>query len=401
MLESPDLTEPPLEEQFVRTDGTVIDVEVMATATQYEGKPAVMVVFRDITERKKMETALLENEKNYRDLYDNAPNAYYTVSPHGMITQCNYRAGEILGVPSTGLIGKKIADFYANTPAGKEKARRLFGAFRHGKEILQEELQMQRADGSLIWIHLTVNAIRNSSGTITGSRTIITDISSRKLAEDALRVASDKLQLLSGITRHDIRNQILTIRGAVALIESDGQDQKLKKCTGIAKKALDAIASQIEFTKEYGTLGTKEPRWQNAGEVFSAATRHFLMQDIALTLPDTGYEIFADLLLEKAFYNLIDNALRHGGEVTAIGLSFRETTEGLSVVVGDNGRGVTDADKELIFRKGFGKNTGLGLFFVREILAITGITIKESGEPEKGARFEILVPKGLFRPVAP
>ena len=401
MLESPDQIEPPIEEQFVRNDGSIIDVEVMATTTQYEGKPAVMVVFRDITERKKMETALLENEKNFRDLYDNAPNAYYTINPDGLITQCNYRAGEILGVPSTEMIGKKISDFYANTPAGKEKAHRLFGAFRHGKGILHEELQMQRADGGLIWINLTVNTIQNSSGTITGSRTIITDISSRKLAEAALRVASDKLQLLSGITRHDIRNQIFTLRGAIALIEKDGQGQDLEKFAGIAKSALNTIESQIEFTREYGSLGTKAPLWQNAGDVFRSATRHFLMSDVALSIPGTGYEVFADLLLEKAFYNLIDNTLRHGGEVTTIDISFCETTEGLLVILEDNGRGVPSTDKELIFGKGFGKHTGLGLFFVREILAITGITIQESGEPEKGARFAILVPKGLFRPASP
>jgi signal transduction histidine kinase len=43
------------------------------------------------------------------------------------------------------------------------------------------------------------------------------------------------------------------------------------------------------------------------------------------------------------------------------------------------------------------KNTGLGLFLSREILAITGITITENGTPGKGARFEITVPEGMYR----
>jgi signal transduction histidine kinase len=46
---------------------------------------------------------------------------------------------------------------------------------------------------------------------------------------------------------------------------------------------------------------------------------------------------------------------------------------------------------------GFGKNNGLGLALSREILSITGITIKETGEPGKGARFEMTVPKGMYR----
>ncbi len=59
--------------------------------------------------------------------------------------------------------------------------------------------------------------------------------------------------------------------------------------------------------------------------------------------------------------------------------------------------GITVEDKKRLFTRGFGKNTGLGLFLSREILAITGITITENGTPGKGARFEITVPKGMYR----
>jgi signal transduction histidine kinase len=63
----------------------------------------------------------------------------------------------------------------------------------------------------------------------------------------------------------------------------------------------------------------------------------------------------------------------------------------------DDGAGIPAQDKENIFRRGFGKHTGLGLFLSREILAITGITIRENGEPGKGVRFEILVPRDMYR----
>ena len=59
--------------------------------------------------------------------------------------------------------------------------------------------------------------------------------------------------------------------------------------------------------------------------------------------------------------------------------------------------GILSADKKRLFTRGFGKNTGLGLFLSREILAITGITIIENGEPGKGARFEITVPAGMWK----
>ena len=59
--------------------------------------------------------------------------------------------------------------------------------------------------------------------------------------------------------------------------------------------------------------------------------------------------------------------------------------------------GISPDQKESIFERGYGKNTGMGLFLAREILAITGITIAETGKPGKGARFEITVPAGMWQ----
>ncbi|MEI7858101.1 MAG: ATP-binding protein, partial [Methanomicrobiales archaeon] len=108
-------------------------------------------------------------------------------------------------------------------------------------------------------------------------------------------------------------------------------------------------------------------------------------------------EILADSMLERVFFNLFDNSVRHGGRVTGITVRCEREPDEILVIVEDNGTGVPASDKEKIFGRGFGKNTGLGLFLVREILSITGITIKETGVYGKGARFEITVPKGMYR----
>jgi signal transduction histidine kinase len=83
--------------------------------------------------------------------------------------------------------------------------------------------------------------------------------------------------------------------------------------------------------------------------------------------------------------------------MTEIHITSREEGGALVLVFEDNGIGIPQKDKNRLFTKGFGKNTGLGLFLSREILSITGITITENGEPGKGARFEITVPKGMYR----
>ena len=86
-----------------------------------------------------------------------------------------------------------------------------------------------------------------------------------------------------------------------------------------------------------------------------------------------------------------------GGTVTTISISTRKDGDRLVILVEDDGAGIADDEKERIFERGYGKNTGLGLFLAREILAITGISISETGVPGKGARFEITVPEGRWR----
>jgi len=111
----------------------------------------------------------------------------------------------------------------------------------------------------------------------------------------------------------------------------------------------------------------------------------------------TRTEMFADPLFVKLCYNVIDNAVRYGGKIKTIRFSLKEHDGDHIVVCEDDGDGVPANEKEQIFARGFGKNTGLGLAISREILDITGITIRETGEPGKGAQFEMAVPNGAYR----
>jgi signal transduction histidine kinase len=94
------------------------------------------------------------------------------------------------------------------------------------------------------------------------------------------------------------------------------------------------------------------------------------------------------------FYNLAENSIRHGKQVRWIRLSCEIDGDGRLILLEDDGVGVPEEDKERIFERGFGNNTGMGLFLAREIAKITGITITETGS--NGARFEIRVPSGRW-----
>ena len=217
-------------------------------------------------------------------------------------------------------------------------------------------------------------------------------------SQDAFETANKKLNLLSSITRHDIRNQLLALMGFIGLAKMKTTDPDLLKYIEREEIATLAIQRQIEFTKNYEEIGVRAPQWQDVG-VHANALRSLIPPDeIEMKVAVEGLEVFADPLLGKVFETFIDNSRRHGERVRHISFSIMQYgLDYLALVYEDDGVGVHETEKDRIFEKGFGKNTGLGLFLSREILSITGIGIKENGMYGKGARFEILVPKGKYR----
>ena len=158
------------------------------------------------------------------------------------------------------------------------------------------------------------------------------------------------------------------------------------------------MREQIEFTREYQQLGVESPVWQEVNTVIRRAQSHLDLKSVRLE-NDTGMlEVFADPMLEKVFYNLFDNAMKYGGDrMTVLKVSSFPRGSELALVIEDDGAGITDGDRTRLFERGFGRNTGLGLFLSREILAITDISIEETGTEGRGARFEIRVPPGKHR----
>jgi len=157
--------------------------------------------------------------------------------------------------------------------------------------------------------------------------------------------------------------------------------------------AVQKIQRQIEFTREYENLGVERAVWLNIRKLIdkSADDRIKLYNNCENIL------IKADPMLEKVFANLMDNTIRHGVSATEVHTTCIISDSELKIIWEDNGEGVAESEKEKIFDRGIGKNTGFGLFLTREILSTTGITVKETGKEGQGARFEIIVPIGAWR----
>ncbi|HOT02639.1 MAG TPA: CHASE4 domain-containing protein [Methanolinea sp.] len=224
-------------------------------------------------------------------------------------------------------------------------------------------------------------------------------ITAERAARESARIANEKLVLLSKITRHDILNQITVIRGFADLSrDSLPSDSPVTPFINRISSASAAIEEQLAFTREYELGGDHaKPAWFNIHDLASGIVRKMPLGEIDVDIDTGDLEIYSDPLLERVIFNLVDNSLSHGEKVTRIRFTFHEEEGSGVLVYEDDGIGIPSHQKGLVFEQGFGRKRGLGLFLTRGILSVTGIKISETGVPGEGARFEIRVPKGMYR----
>lgn len=226
---------------------------------------------------------------------------------------------------------------------------------------------------------------------------IATELDRRKTAEQALIIANNKLNKLSTITRHDILNQVTSIRAYAYLAGQTDDSEEISRYMERIQKQSRVIEDMIAFSRDYHALGINESSWQNLKKVIQDSVIVPFGDKISLTEEGTDVEILADPLLIKVFFNLADNSLSHGGPGgEKIHISFSSEGGAGKITFRDEGSGVPDDEKEVIFTQGYGTKTGLGLFLIREILAISGISITETGRYGEGVCFEILIPAEQF-----
>lgn len=408
-------TRSPSEKEMSISDRDGEGITVTAKYTIYidsGGSDFVVGIFRDISERKKMEEAITESEARLNSVLQGSPLMQFVIDTDHRVISWNRAIETFSSISAEEMIGTRnhwkpfyssphpmLADVLVDDDArellqrmekGLTKARHLEGAYE-GTAFFPE------MGSSGKWLYYSAAPVRNSKGVIIGAVETLDEITERKKIDSALKLTLKKLKLLSSITRHDILNKLTILSGSLFIISDNTSDPVVLEQIQLAKRTANIIQRQIAFTREYEELGVKEPLWQGLYDVISSAAREVTTSSISLELAPTRMEIFADPLFIKVFLNMFENARLHGKTVTRIRIHEEITDAGAIITIADDGAGIPNDEKNLIFEQGFGKNTGHGLFLSREILTITGMTIIETGKPGAGAVFEISVPPGGYR----
>jgi PAS domain S-box-containing protein len=343
------------------------------------------------------ERALRASESRLRTLVQTIPDLVWLKDADGIYLTCNSVFERFFGAKESDIVGKTDYDFLDRDLADffRKNDRTAMEA---GMPTTNDEWVVFKDDGHRAYLETIMTPMIDEQGMLIGVLGLGRDMTNRKLVEDALHEANRKLNILSGVTRHDIRNQLMALSGNLTLFMKKqtaySSDENLKKAEAAARR----ISAMIQFTKEYEDIGIRIPIWQDVRDLVNTTFHDSQSEKVALVneIPD-GMEVFADPLITKVFHNLIDNAVRHGGRVTTIRFSVEDRRDERTIICEDDGAGISGEIKNNLFARGDLKDHGFGLFISREILAITGITISEESRPGQGARFALTIPPGKFR----
>ncbi len=373
-----------------RKNGEVFPVAIHGRVFNWKGNNVQVSAIQDITVRQNTEKALIESEQRYRVLAEHAFDGVMVQDFSGTILYVNPSIVSMFGFSGAEeILGQNALSLVA--PESRTMVMRDMQNVIAGRGGHIQKYKAMKKDRTTILIESVGTSItyRGEAANIIALR----DITDRERVEDSLRRANAKLSLLNSVTRHDVNNQVHALLGYIQLAEMQNTDPMVTDFLNKAEVAGSHITRQLDFTRMYQDLGLKDPLWQDLRRLVDRAAP----KTIEFINDSRNIEIFSDPMLENVFVNLFDNAIRHGEHVTRIAIWCMEAENGILIVVEDNGAGVPLSLKTKIFDKGFGKHTGFGLFLAREVLAITGMSILETGVHGKGARFEIYVPNGTFR----
>jgi PAS domain S-box-containing protein len=333
-----------------------------------------------------------EGEKSCGAYYNSQAGVFSYDRETLKIRDANRKFAGMIHYECENLLKSSLPDIIPN----REEREGFLAKVRDLRRVGDIEVQFRGYDGSTRWA-LVSAAETGEPGVIC----TVVDITDNKLSQEALTQANKKLNLLNNVTRHDILNQLTVLIGYLELSRQDVTDERLRSYIVKERKAADTIKSQILFTRDYQNIGVHSPQWQNIAETVSLATASIDVGQVRIHARLPPIEVYADPLLEKVFFNLIDNSIRHGEHVTEVTIRSETSKDTLQIIIEDNGTGVPEREKERIFRREYFKNTGFGLFLSREILAITNLSILENGTYGEGARFVITVPRSGYRDTLP
>jgi PAS domain S-box-containing protein len=374
--------------------GESIPLELSVSTYKRKGRViGIEVIHRKIAERKKAEQTILESQKKFERLFMDNPEPAVYLDRNFHIMDINPRFTTLFGYSLEEVKGKHINDI-AVPKEKMEEAEMLDKKAANG--IVYFDTVRKRKDGALIPVSISAAPLIVNNQLL-GHVAVYKDISELKKAEHELATMNEKLQVVGGLTRHDVRNKLSVITGNIYLNKKRMADHP--DVLGSYKdmeSACEQIVRIFDFAKDYEMLGVEELAYVDMEDAVQKAVSLFSdLKGVKVLNECYGLTVLADSLLRSLFYNLIDNSLKYGQKLSRIRIYYEKKDGELKLNYEDDGVGIAWDAKPKIFDEGYttGKGSGYGLYLVKRMMEVYGWAIQETGTPGKGARFTIAIPK--------
>jgi PAS domain S-box-containing protein len=411
----------------VRKDGSRFWANVVISAIHEDG---VLVGFgkvsRDLTtrrlaeERARARAAELEAANaelaEYRRLVTSVRDyAIFMLDPDGRIHSWNQGARELKGYEPEEVIGRHFSVFYtAEDRARDHPDAELEIARRAGR--YEEEGWRVRKDGTTFWASVTITAVRDDDGRLTGFAKVTRDLTARKRAEDALRQAVDELRRanaeldrFASFAAHDMTGPLSTISGFAALLLRAELPRAATDYAAHIAASSERLTQMLDGLLAYARSGASR---EAAEPVHLARVTEQVLADLAMPIAERSVEVTVEVPpgarvmagerdVRLVLQNLVANAVKFAdAERPHVTVRAEDPGDGTwRTAVEDDGRGIAAADRERIFRaferageQGDRPGHGLGLAICQRLVDRHHGTIGVSSEPGRGSRFWFALP---------
>jgi PAS domain S-box-containing protein len=393
---------------LVTKNGAEIPIDDSAAPIRIEdGKiMGVVLVFRDISERRQAETELEVSKEFNESIVESISEALLVIDPKNyQIVAANSEAYKELNLRKEDLIGKTCyqATHNSSTPCDAPHNCPLREVLVTGKVATANHVHFDK-DQNKIYTEISAYPFLENEGVITKVVHVTRNVTERKKAEaklkenrDRIEVMNEKLRVVGRLTRHDVRNKLSAVTGYAYLIKKKHSDQiDIVDGLGKMEQAVKDSVEIFEFARMYEQLGVEELSHVNVEHAVAEAATLFPGLTFKVVNDCHGLVVLADSFLRQLFYNLIDNTRKYGKKTSTVRVHYEnEEEDKLKLVYEDDGVGISIADKLKLFSEGFstGGSTGFGLFLIKKMMDVYGWQIQETGEPDKGAKFVMTIPK--------
>jgi PAS domain S-box-containing protein len=358
---------------------------------------------QDITERKRMETALAQSEERYRQIVEMASEGIWATDNQGITVFVNPCMAEMLGYTVAEMVGKSFFDFIGE----EERVRSLAWQGNLARGISgRYEVKIQRKDGTEFWSWVSASPLQDTKGRYIGHLGMFTDITERKKAE----LLKDEFL---GLVSHELRTPLTIVMGSIYTAMSDGMPSEevrdlLENAADGAESLSRILENLLELTRaQAGRLKIRKESI-NLAEVAQEVIAKFKSKSgtrrFSLDMPDDLPKVVADAIrVERIIYNLLDNAVKYSPDGSEVRVFSHCQGDCVVVGVSDRGTGISPHDQGRLFQPferlsnpsaNSSQGTGLGLVVCKRLVEAHGGQIWVESELGQGSTFYFTLPRG-------